>query len=107
MLNLEFKLQALQFPPYFVRFVERTSPGGLPFLLQTLTETQRLELNLFQKEFCEGFKFEQSNDLDHAVEFYNATLHRHPLFAFLIAEHLRYLETIHNQSLTPPPEGIA
>ena len=58
LLNLDLKLQALQFPPYFVRFVERTSSGGLPFLLQTLTDSQRLELNRFQVEFCEGFKFE-------------------------------------------------
>lgn len=96
--------RALTFPPYFMRFVERSSAGGLGFLLQTLNQTDLAELGRFEMEFREGFKFEQMNDLDHAVEIYQQVLHRYPRYAFLVDKHLEFIREVHRLQFPPIQE---
>jgi hypothetical protein len=94
-MQIALKLQSLAFPPYFIRFVERSSAGGLDFLLETLNEPGVRELEEFEREFREGFKFEQLNDLTHAVTVYQQLLPRYPRFGFLIQEHLEFILDTH------------
>ena len=103
-MQVALKLQSLGFPPYFIRFLERSSAGGLDFLIGTLTPEGLRELREFEPEFREGYKFEQLNDLAHALNVYQQVLPRYPRFSFLIQEHLDYIRDAHRAQYAPQPE---
>lgn len=99
MIRVEAKLEGLRYPPYFIRFVERAVGGGMAFLLHTLNPEQQRELLFFEKEFREGFRFEQMNDLAHAIAVYREILRRYPRFGFIIEKHLAFISGLRAQEL--------
>ena len=88
MISVRLKLKSLRFPPYFVRFVRRSPAGDLELMLRTITEAEEAQLIEFESELREGHRFEQLNDLDHAIESYEMLMERYPRFAFLVAPQL-------------------
>lgn len=105
MIRLQAKLDGLRYPPYFIRFVERAVGGGMAFLLQTLSPQQQVELRRFEAEFREGFRFEQMNDLKHAVAVYRDIVARYPRFGFIIDKHLAFISGLQSRDIDPGMGG--
>jgi hypothetical protein len=88
MISVRLKLRALAYPPYFIRFMRRSPVGDLELLLRALTPVEEAQLNAFEAELREAHRFEQLNELEHAIDVYEQIIERYPKFAFVLTNHL-------------------
>jgi hypothetical protein len=82
---------SLAFPPYFIAYLSGSSFGGLANILKTLSESERLELASFEKEYRAGYLLEQEHKYIEAEELYLKLADKYRKFAYIALERIQWI----------------
>jgi hypothetical protein len=110
LLTVTSLLAALAFPPYFIAVLWSAffSAGGMLWVTH-LSESGRLRLKGFEREFSEGHSLEEAGQYQQACDFYAALAPKfqdYPKIAEIALRRIEYLKAEHPQAFQAPQPSL-